>query len=226
MANDLYLHHEVLLLALRDDKGTTTSSMYAYAMAGAMLSELLLHERIVCSEDKKQIVAVVNDESMGDPLLDELLQMIGESTKHRAATHWVTKAASIKKLHHRVAAPLCEKGILKADERKILFLFTQKVYPELEGSFEDAIRLRMASVMFDDSKLPDERTAVLVALASASGLMRYNFAPVELKQHALRIKKLAKGELLAAGATRAAIEAVQAAVMVAVMIPAVVAATQ
>ena len=39
---DLHLHEQLMLLALRDDKGTLESraTMYAYALGGAILSEL------------------------------------------------------------------------------------------------------------------------------------------------------------------------------------------
>lgn len=79
--------------------------------------------------------------------------------------------------------------------------------------------------MFDEKALPDERTAVLIALAKHGSLIQDNFAPVELKQHKQRIEELASGEVLAAGATKTAIQAVQAAAMTAAMIPAIVVAT-
>lgn len=221
MVQNLYLHQEVLLLALRDDKGTFSGGMFLYSVAGAMVSELLLQERIVASEDKKQIVAIVNDASTGDSLLDELLQMIRQSSKNQGLNHWVYKAASMSKLQHRIAEQLCELGVLRHDEKKILWIFTQQIYPELDGTCEDAIRERMAGVMFDDSAEPDPRTAVLVALANHGGLLRANFAPDELSQHKKRIEMLAKGDILASGATQAAIQAIQSAILVATIIPVV-----
>ncbi len=225
MNNKLLLHEEVVLLALRDDKGTFSSGMYQYAVAGAMVSELLLQERIVANNDKQQIVAVVSEAPTGDPLLDDLLQQMVESAKHRGLQDWVYRAGNIKQLGHRVAESLCKMGILRQDEQQVLWLFTRRVYPELNGSWEDSIRNRMARVMFDDQTLPDERTAVLIALASHAGLLKPNFVPDELRQHQDRVRKLAAGDLLAAGATHAAMQAVQTAVMVAATIPAVIAAT-
>lgn len=219
MPTDLFLHQEVMLLALNDAKGTPFTGMHTYAMAGAMLSELFLYERVVANDDKKRIVAVVNDDPIGEPLLDEFLEMVAESKKNRGSQYWIVKAAQIKQFHHKVAQSLCTKGILEQDERKILFMFTQKVYPELDGTFEDSIRSRMAEAMFNKEKPPAERTAVLIALASHADLLRHNFAPVELKQHKRRIKELAKGELLASNATKSAIDAVHAAAMSAAMIP-------
>ncbi len=219
MAQDLFLHHEILLLALHDAKGTSLTGMHTYAMAGAMLSELLLYERIVANDDKKQIIAVVNEEPFGQPLLDEFLQMIIDSEKNLGARDWIFKAVKIKDFLDKAAGLLCTKGILKRDQRKLLFMFTQKTYPEVDGTFEDAIRQRMADVMFNEANAPDERTAVLIAIASHACLLAPNFAPMELKQHKQRIKELAQGEILAADATKAAIAAVNTAVMTATLIP-------
>ena len=110
-------------------------------------------------------------------------------------------------------------------EIKILWFFTQKVYPELNGSVEDAIRQRMGEVMFNEKVKPDGPTAVLIALASHGGLLKANFVPEELRQHKARIKRLADGDILAAEATQSAIQAVQTAVFVATTIPIFIAAT-
>ena len=39
---ELRLHEEVLLLALKDDKGTPYAAQYGLALGGAVLAELLL----------------------------------------------------------------------------------------------------------------------------------------------------------------------------------------
>lgn len=225
MQGKLLLHEEIVLLALRDDKGTFSGSYCIYAIAGAMISELLLQERIAVNDDRNRIVAVVNGDPTGDDLLDGFLQEILESPKPRGLQDWVNRAARIKRLAHRIAEKLSGMGILKHDEQKILWVFSRQLYPELDGTPEDAIRARMAAVMFDAHREPDERTAVLIALASHAGLLKANFVPEELRQHRQRVKQLASGEILAAGATQQAIAAVQTAVMVAVMIPAIVAAS-
>ncbi len=225
MPKPLLLHQEVMLLAIRDDKGTFSGGMFLYSVAGAMVSELLMQQRIVASTDKKQFVGVIDKTSTGDEILDELLQIIHESKKPKGLQHWVFKAANMTKLKHRIAGQLCDLGILRHDEKKVLWLFTQQVYPELDGTYEDAIRNRMAKVMFDDEVKPDGPTAVLIALASHAGLLKANFPPEELRQRKDRIKQLANGDILAAEATQSAIQAVQAAILVAAIIPAMTVAT-
>lgn len=225
MFQSLSLQHEILLLALKDDQGTFSSGMFLYAVGGAMVSELLLQDRIVANDDKKEVVAVVDTATTGDPLLDELLAMIVESKQHYGLQHWVSKAANLPNLKHRIAEQLCDLGVLQQDEQKVLWLFTRKVYPELDGSYEDGVRARMAKVMFNTTAEPDAQTAILIALAHHAGLLPPNFAPEELRQHKDRIKQLADGKILASGATKATIQAVQTAVMMAAIMPAMTAAT-
>lgn len=214
----LCLHHELALLILDDTKGTFVGTMVPHGLAGAMLSELLVQGLINVSEDKDKIVSVVSGQPTGDALLDEAVSKITASPKPYGLQHWVMQLAHLKNLSERIAVQLSELGVLKQAEDKVLWLFTRKIWPELDGSYENALRARMAEAMFAGID-PDERTAVLITLANATGVLQANFPTVELRQHAARTKEICEGKHLAAGATVAAIAAVQAAsaAMVAVM---------
>ena len=225
MSKKLLLHQEIMLLAIRDDRGSFSGGTYLYSVAGAMVSELLMKQRIVGGRGKRHVVGVIDKSPTGDNLLDELLQEILASNKAHGLQHWVSQAANMPKLKHRVAKQLCELGILRQDEKKVLWFFTKKVYPELDGSYEDDIRNRMSKVMFNEGAETDGPTAVLIALASHGGLLKANFPPEELRQYKDRIKKLSKGNILAAGATQSAIEAFETAILVAAIIPAIVVTT-
>ncbi|MCP5114747.1 MAG: hypothetical protein GY953_28290, partial [bacterium] len=56
----LYLHQELLLMALHDEKGTIDwkASQYAFAVGGALLAELFLAEVIRVAPGKKPLVEV------------------------------------------------------------------------------------------------------------------------------------------------------------------------
>ena len=50
----LFLHEEVMLLALGEEKGTVIAEeSYRFALGGAVLAELLLEKRIAVAEKKK-----------------------------------------------------------------------------------------------------------------------------------------------------------------------------
>ena len=58
---ELRLHEQIMLLALRDEKGTLEfrAGMYPYALGGAILSELVLEGCIAIDEKSKGRVDVV-----------------------------------------------------------------------------------------------------------------------------------------------------------------------
>jgi hypothetical protein len=68
----LFLHEEVMLLALRNDLGTIKGgTMFAQAAGCAMLAELVLRGRVTTDTEGRKTYAVVGDSSHdGDPVLD------------------------------------------------------------------------------------------------------------------------------------------------------------
>lgn len=72
----LSLHEELVLLALRDERGTLSvdESVYQHAIAGALLAELLLEGRVTLEEVRRQqLVDVGNAKPLGDNLLDDCI---------------------------------------------------------------------------------------------------------------------------------------------------------
>jgi hypothetical protein len=227
----LFLHEEMLLLALRDDEGTPEfGAWYAQAVAGAVLAELLLRGRVTIDDASRRTMTVrVKDATpTGDALVDECLEMIRDDKKERPAQHWVTRFSSIRDASARVARKLVRRGILRADEKKVLLFFTRKVFPEIDPRPEREIVERIRRAVFGESREIDPRTSVLVSIAYKSGLLRPHFEKKELRARQKRLEQIRSGELVA-GATGDAIEAVQAAqaaaIMVTIMIPAIAAST-
>ena len=116
--HSLHLYEQLMLLALRDDKGTLESkaSMYQYALGGAILTELAINEVIRIRSDKKTLVDPVSSQGIGDPILDECLELVSSARRRRRARDWVARFGRLKKLRHRVAEGLCRKGILAEAE--------------------------------------------------------------------------------------------------------------
>ena len=127
----LSLYEEILLLALRNEKGTVASGYSEHAVAGAVLAELLLDRRISVDDTGKQLVDLRNTHPTGDPIMDECLETMKAGKRRASLQAWVSRLAGIKGLRHKVARQLCDRGILRADEDKVLFIFTRKIYPEI-----------------------------------------------------------------------------------------------
>ena len=224
---NLSLPEEVLLLALHDEKGTTgmNSSMYPYAVGGAVLAELVLRGRVRLEESRKKKYVVLADATpIGQPFLDDCLTRIRQDGKRRTAQDWVSRFANTKQLKHRLAQQLCDRGILRADEDKILLLFTREVYPEVDPRPERELVERLRQAIVSDAGSVDPRTAVLVSLAHHAGLLAITFDKKELKARKRRIEQIGNGDA-SSQATKEAIEAMHAAMFVACMIPMLVVTT-
>jgi golgi phosphoprotein 3 len=211
MPNSLFLHEELMLLALRDEEGTIASSggMYQYAISGAVVAELLLRNRIEIEESKKQFVNLINSDPVGDPLIDECLERIAGAKKRASLQTWVVKFVGIKNLKHRVAEGLCKRGILQPAEDRVLLVFSRKTYPELDPQPERELVDRLRRAIFTDSEDVDPRTAVLVSLASGTGMLNTSFDRKELKSRKARIEQVISGETTGQAAKQA-IAAMQA----------------
>lgn len=224
--NNLYLHEEVMLLALRDEEGTIASgTMYQYAIGAAVMAELLLNQRVVVHQSgKRKIVDLVSSTPLGEPLLDDGLEKIGAAKRRAGLQTWVSRLSTVKNLKHRVARQLCRRGILRADEDKVLLLFTRKIYPEVDPEPEQRLIERLRQAIFGDTADVDPRTVVLVSLANAAGLLKVVFDKKLLKARKARIEQIINGEITGRAAQEA-IQAMQAAVMVACIMPAIMTTT-
>jgi len=224
--NTLFLHEEIMLLALRDEEGTIEpGTMYQYAIGGAILAELLLNERIGIEElKKKKLINLLNTTQIGESLIDECLEKIRSAKSPASLQTWISRFAGVKNLKHRVADQLCKRGILRVDEDHVFLIFTRKLYPEVNPEPEKELIERLQKAIFTDTKDVDTRTVVLISLANSAGLLKVPFDKKKLKARKERIEQIINGEMTGK-ATKEAIAAMQAAVMAAVFIPAFITTT-
>ncbi len=213
MTVQLHLHEQLMLLALRDEKGTIESKadMYQYALGGALLSELLLAGCLRLGEDKKKRIELVQPKTFSDPVLDECLNLIAAAKRRRTAADWVSRFASLKKLKERVAQGLCRRGVLKESEDKVLLIFTRKIYPTIDPRPEKRLIEQLRKAIFTETARLDPQTAVLLSLAHGTGMLPIHFDKKKLKSRKRHIEQITKSEAVGA-ATREAVEAAQAAV--------------
>lgn len=221
---NLYLYEEVMLLALRDDKGTLLTSYLELAVAGAVFAELLLAGKVTITEDRKKLVELIDGTLVGDPIIDECIEILKTRTKPTPSQILIPKFAGIKDLKHKVAHRLCERDILRAEQDKILFIFTRKTYPEVNPEPEQNIIKRIHSAIFEDQEEIEAKTIVLISLAQSAGLLTQNFDPKAIRAKKQRIEKIVNGEL-AGNATREVIAAYETAILVTVILPSILTTT-
>jgi hypothetical protein len=98
-------------------KKLTRTSRLHHLVRTAALEELLLTERIRDADGK---VAVVARGDTGDPVLDDLLRLIRDSSKPRNWKHWVSKQGS--RTRNAVREQLEVERVIKVERRRVLGL--------------------------------------------------------------------------------------------------------
>ena len=205
MKRPLYLHEELLLLALRREEGTLHPGVSCeMGLGGAIFSELTLRGRIEVKDSRwSKKVLVCRSEPIGDPLLDECLEMIRKGRAAQAPEYWIMRFACIRELRHRVAASLCDKGILREEQGLFLLFFSRRIYPTTDPRRRQTLTERLSRAIFTDTEDFEARTVVLLSLAEQIHVLRHHFDKRRLKDRKERIQKLVKGELLSEELRRA-----------------------
>lgn len=214
----LFLHEQIILLVLRDAEGTIPPGIpYSYAIAGAVLAELLMSGRItVEATGWRRLVTLVSRKSLGEPFIDECLGSIAYAKRRASLKTWVSRIARTPNLKHRVAEHLCARGILRADKGRFLLFFTHRIYPEVNPQPERSLIDRLSKAIFTDAQEVDPRTAVLVSLASSARLLPLIYDRRELRRRKARIRQIGDNEMVG-GTVREAIRAADGAAAAAMM---------
>jgi hypothetical protein len=225
---ELPLTAELLLLILDDDEGKpmVDTTKRKAGVAGAAVLQLVLDGALDLGPGdakRARLVAVPGAAEPRSPVLVEARdRAVAQKPKDAVAriggaSDWKGRADD---LQEAVLAELAEAGVLERVERTHVGLFTSKRWVLLRPEVEAEITRRIAAVL--DGGQPDSRTAALLALANAVGVLPKVFPDRDkkaMRQRAKEIEQLSWG----GEAVSRAIADVQAAVVVAVMVPAVVA---
>ncbi|MBN1939906.1 MAG: GPP34 family phosphoprotein [Candidatus Aminicenantes bacterium] len=190
---ELTLAEELLLLALKDEKGTillSASSGLHFGLAGAALMELFLMKKADV-QDKR--LAAAGTAGPKDPILNEIWQAVRDKEKPKAIRFWVEKYGRTNKLRNRCLDRLVEKGILAREKRKVLFVFPGNRYPTANPRPESEERLRLRRAVLDHKPV-EPRTVMLLSLIQACDLVGEIFPKPEKKEAKKRIKEMVKNE--------------------------------
>jgi golgi phosphoprotein 3 len=226
LQNRLHIYEEILLLALRDKQGTIFYDVhYPQALAAALLAELLLIKKVELElKGKRKFVKLADTTPTGDLLLDECLHKISKSKRLARIENWVMRFANIPRLKHKAAQSLCKKGILKMEAQIVLLLFKHKKYPEIDPRPEKQLIEKLRKAIFSKNKTIEPETVILIAICERTGILKHLFDKKKLREKKKWIKEIISGNLIG-NATKDAVEAMQAAIFAAVIIPAVVASS-
>ena len=190
----LTLPEELMLLALRDEKGSvifSASTALPYGLAGAVLLELFFKGKITYGNKKIQ---VIDKSTIDDPVLNEALNLIKNSSKDRNPKYWVQKINNkVKKLKQRVIDNLVAQQILNREGHKILWFFNIDRYPTLDVVPEMEIRTTIRNIVLNDHEAT-EREIALLSLMKACSLINEVFQRSERKLAKKKIKELLENQ--------------------------------
>lgn len=207
---------EIVLLALDDKTGKFVDLpplALDQALAGAALLELAFHNRI--DTDLTQL-SLMSDQSTGNGLLDPILKEISKAKDKKDAKYWVgVLSGDGEKYQKAILGQLVSRGVLKMEEKKILWVIPGRRYPMINDQEEREVRKRIRAVVVD-GEIPSPRDVVLISLASSCQLLRSVFSDAEILAHSARIADVAKMDLIGRAVSKSVAE-VQEAVMRAVI---------
>ena len=194
---------EITLLMLDDDDGEFVRMpgwSTQCAFAGAVLMDLALENRI--DTDLRRLV-LIDPTPLGDDMLDPALALVAQSTETLDARYWIDQLAEhADAIRDAALARLVERGILRREEDRFLWVFQSRRYPIVDGKAEREVKLRIMEVLFGD-EIPDPRDIVLICLADACGLLRELLSARELERASERIEQVRKLDLIGQAVSKA-----------------------
>jgi len=219
---------EDLLLLLYDDesgKPITGAPGLDYALAGAVLIELTMLGKLDIAGEGEEVkrgrLKVLDAAPTGDAILDERLAYVADKPGKRPKDQ-IGRLS--KKLRDQLLARLAERGVLTADEGKVLGIFPVTRWTAKDARHEAEVRSALESVLKVGTS-PDERTGALIALLSALNVVpKIVTDAVDKKALKQRAKEIAESDW-AADAVKKAVAEMQAAVTAAIVVSATAAST-
>ena len=194
---------EVMLLLLNDNGGKfvdVPAPSLDCALAGAVLMDLAMENRIDTDPER---LFVVDPTPLDDDLLDPTLERIVASTETRDAAYWIRETtAHADQIHDRSLARLVERGILRQEDDRFMWVFHTRRYPVIDNRTVREVKLRLMGVLFSD-EIPDSRDILLISLSDVCGIFGSLLSTAELDSAAERIAQVRKLDLMGREVTKA-----------------------
>ena len=195
-SHGLTLAEEIVLLALDDQTGKQLILPFnalGYALAGAIILDLSLAG---CIDTDLHELTVINPAPTGDELLDLWLSHFQAAPQPKTVMFWLREMALQQEEIYQVAVErLIQRGILRREERRLLWVFSVRRYPTIDGTERDEVRVRL-SQLIQGNDLPTPRDAILLSLIHGCRLSEHIFAGLDLAAHRNRLETLARTDLV------------------------------
>jgi hypothetical protein len=212
---------ELFLLLRRDDgKAESASAQNGYGLAAAVITDLVLAERVTLSDDKDPRMSVIVRGRTGSQVLDAALARLEERDGKKLSSLVTDRKLAVE---GHVAAALAAAGVIAVEEKRALGLVPAR-YPMLDPEPERRVRERLRVVLAGGTSSAGDSTllAILQGLGIAPKVLADETGSLGRRDLKRRIEEVAT-EVPAGEAVRKAVQAMNTAIMTAAILPAIAA---
>ena len=214
---------ELFLLLRRDDgRSESVTAQNGFGLAAAVVTDLVLAERITLSEDKDPRVGVLSPAPTGHPALDTALARLVEKDGKKLSGLVTDRRLAVEQ---QTAEALATAGVVRIEEKRALGLVPAR-YPVLDPEPERRVRERLRTVLAGGTPQPADATllAVLQGLGIAGKVLAEEKGDLGRRDLKRRIEEVST-DVRAGEAVARAVQAMNTAIMTAAIVPAIVAGT-
>lgn len=187
---------ELFLISVHEKKHTLSfSSNYEvdYALAGALLAELLLLEKISINEESR--LEIKAEATTDNPLLAIVLKKIKKEKRTRKINYWIRLLGQDqKKVKDQIIENLIQKNVIAAKKKKFLWI-PYKEYTQQDTTAKFFSKEMLRLVVFAKEKSGDQ-AIILLSLVRACNLLDHLFTIDEIGAAKVRVNELVKNEVL------------------------------
>lgn len=217
----MLIAEELFLLLRRDDgKPESASAQRGYGLAAAVITDLVLAERITLGDDKDPRMTVLVPGPTGRPVLDAALARLEERDGKKLSSLVTDRKMSVEQ---PVATALAAAGVIRVEEKRALGIVPTK-YPVLDPEPERRIREQLRVVLQGGTARPEDATllAILQGLGVVKKVLPDETGSLGRRDLKRRIEEVST-DIQAGEAVAKAVAAMNAAIMTAAIIPAIAA---
>ncbi len=194
--NYLTIPEELFLLSTDHSKGSisnTNSNSFQLALAGSILMELALQNRI---DTDTEGVIIENTELTGSEILDIALNDMQLDADRRNINFWLNRLCEKHEtIVDSILNALIRKGLLKIENRKVLWVFNSPKYPIRDQAEVKDVKSRLRELIFSE-EIPELHDMVIISLLYNSGMLYFILDQEEMAQYKARTETIAKMDLI------------------------------
>ena len=192
----LNVPEEIALLALDEDgeiHPKIKNPKFDIVIASAILMDLALRHQIDTDMEN-----VIPDklQTIGDPILDTVIEEIERYGKPLPIKDWIAELSIMGQFFRdEIITSLVAKKVLKIENKKVLWMFSKRVYPLVKDQEIKEVRARIRDMVFSD-EIPEPKDIVILSILKHADLLEVLFTSKEISDYKERINQIAKMDMI------------------------------